>query len=261
MANMTGATKKQQWLERETLRVHDAIERDLDSYLNRAHRQYERNYKILLQEVKKLNRDFELGKISSDFMELRTNVLISQLEDRVRELNFQIEKEMPEKLAKYANYSREGMDKILTRLGVISLPTSTFEFASTFRYEDYTFQSSFNKAGIKLGTRLNDIMTEGIAKGWDNRKYAKKILEVEEFTKFEANRIARTETARAATEGSRQTLKEYGVEKVQWSAALERRTCQICAGLHNKKFKLGAEPPLPRHPFCRCVLLPVVEDI
>lgn len=260
MADMRNTTEKQKWLERETLKVHDAIERNLDSYLAKVEAQYQHVYETLLSEVSKLQKDLERGRITSDYMELRTNVLMTQLENRVREINMEVAKELPSKFAEYGNYSREGMDKILSKINTVSLPVRSLEFVAGFQYTDYTFQSSINKAGIKTGTRLNKIFSEGLAKGWDIKKYTKEIQAVEKFTKFEANRIARTEANRVATEGSRSTMKEYGIERVQWNASLEKRTCPVCAALHNKKFKMGQEPPLPRHPFCRCVLLPVVED-
>lgn len=259
MADMTGTTQKQKWLERETLKVHDAIERNLDSYLKRVDRNYQHAYDTLIKEVKRLQRDLELGRITNDYMELRTNVLISQLENRVREINLAVAKEMPKKLSEYGNYSREGMEKILSKINTVSLPVSAFEFASGFRYENYAFQSSFAGREVKIGQRLNKILSEGLAKGWDARKYTKELQAVSKFTKFEANRIARTESARVATEGSRRTMQEYGIERVEWNASLERRTCPVCASLHGKKYRMGNEPPLPRHPFCRCVLLPVID--
>jgi len=254
-------TKKQEWLERETRKVHDTITRDIDKYLNTLGKEYQRLYKVLTQEVKDLNRQLELGRISSDYMELRTNVLITQLEARLMTIKQEMAQELPKKLEYYESYSREGMEKILKRLDTVALPVRAIEFATLFNYKDYDFQSSISKAGITVGSRLNKVLTEGLAKGWDNRKYAKEIQAIEKFTKFEANRIARTETARVATEGSRRGMKEYGIERVEWDATLERRTCPVCASLHGKKFPIDNAPPLPRHPFCRCVLLPVVPEL
>lgn len=254
-------TKKQAWLEKETLRFHDSIERDIDKYLGKVSKEYQRLYRVLTQEVKDLNRQLELGRISSDYMELRTNVLISQLETRLSAIKMQMAQELPEKFLAYEKTSRENMQKVLSKLDTMGLPTRSIEFASLYNYGAYNFESSILRANVTVGDRLNKILTLGLAQGWDNRKYAKEIADIEKFTKFEAERIARTETARVATEGSRRGMKEYGVDRVEWSASLERRTCPICAGLHGKKFPIDNAPPLPRHPFCRCVLIPVVPDL
>ena len=258
MADMSNSTQKQKWLERETIRVHEAVERQTDDFFSKVDATYQRLFTVLEKEVVRLKKEIERGRISSDYMELRTNVLISQLESRVRELNLDFANDLAPKLESWEQYSREGMQKILSKMNTISLPSQSLEFGALYGYDKYTFQSSINKAGITLGTKLNEVMTEGMAKGWDSRKYSKEIQKLADFTKFEANRIGRTESARVATEGSRRAMKEYGIERVRWSAALERRTCPICAGLNGKTYIMGQEPPLPRHPFCRCVLIPVV---
>lgn len=254
-------TDKEKWLQRETLNTHEQLDRRTEAFMKRIDKSYQHVYETLEREIKKLNSDFKIGKISSDYMELRSSVLISQLDNRVRELNLGFAKELESKLKNYEEYSREGMSKILTKLSTVSLPKYSLEFSMGFGYENYTFESSINKAGITVGTKLNKVLAEGIAKGWDDRQYKKAIEKIAHFTKYEANRIGRTELARASTEGSRRSMKEYGVDKVQWESALERRTCPVCSALHGKKFNIDQAPPLPRHPFCRCVLLPVVEDI
>lgn len=40
----------------------------------------------------------------------------------------------------------------------------------------------------------------------------------------------------------------------------DSRTCDLCREDHGKKFKLGEEPSLPRHPNCRCWYIPVTRD-
>lgn len=252
-------TDKAKWLQKETLRIHEEMDKKTDAFMSRIDRSYQQVYDTLEREVKTLKGKLDRGQITSDFMELRTNVLISQLENRVRELNLEFAKELETKMKNYDEYSREGMKKILDKLITVDLPRYSLEFGSGFAYENYTFQSSINKAGITIGTKLNEVLAEGLAKGWDDRKYKKEIQAIGKFTKFEANRIGRTELARASTEGSRRSMKEYGVERVEWESALERRTCPICASLNGKKFPIDQAPPLPRHPFCRCVLQPVID--
>ncbi|MCK4776734.1 MAG: hypothetical protein KAS39_00050, partial [Actinomycetia bacterium] len=57
------------------------------------------------------------------------------------------------------------------------------------------------------------------------------------------------------------------VQYVKWSAVLEpgyyktgRGTCIRCAGLDGQIFRLDENPPIPLHPRCRCVLLPVTPS-
>jgi len=73
------------------------------------------------------------------------------------------------------------------------------------------------------------------------------------------NTIARTETARAQNAGYAQSMKEMGVEQLEFSATVG--ACNLCAGMNGNKYnvdKAGAIIPGQTHPNCRCCMLPVV---
>ena len=50
------------------------------------------------------------------------------------------------------------------------------------------------------------------------------------------------------------------IEKEQWSAILDNRTCEVCAGLDGKVFDVGSGTHPPRHENCRCFRVPVVKS-
>lgn len=73
-------------------------------------------------------------------------------------------------------------------------------------------------------------------------------------------RIATTETLRVFEQERRRTAEEFSrvsgtpFEK-EWDATMDRRTCDICAGLHRLVVSLAREFPNgdpPLHPNCRC---------
>jgi len=71
------------------------------------------------------------------------------------------------------------------------------------------------------------------------------------------NTIARTETARAQNAGYAQSMKEMGVEHLEFSATVG--ACDICAGMNGNKYDVDkAGDIIPVHPNCRCAMLPVV---
>lgn len=83
---------------------------------------------------------------------------------------------------------------------------------------------------------------------------------INENATFKAERIARTETARAYVTGQSVTWREAGVEKVE--PILAPNSCSLCASLVTK----GAYPVdtpssdrVPFHPSCRCDEVPVLE--
>jgi HK97 family phage portal protein len=75
-----------------------------------------------------------------------------------------------------------------------------------------------------------------------------------------SERIARTETISASAQGTLTGYQESGVvKKVQFYTAMDERTCEYCNEFHNKIYDIGQEMPIPLHPNCRCVWLPVIE--
>lgn len=75
-----------------------------------------------------------------------------------------------------------------------------------------------------------------------------------------ADALVRTELAHIQTEAAKRRYEDYGIQKVEFWAAPDERTCPICSKLHKTIYPVGASVPLPAHPRCRCCLLPVVEN-
>ena len=80
--------------------------------------------------------------------------------------------------------------------------------------------------------------------------------------------IARSEIQNVSNQVARGIYKENQdvLNGVQYSAALDRRTCLICASDDGRYFPFAkdggdhAGPILPRHPLCRCVYVPVTKS-
>jgi len=84
---------------------------------------------------------------------------------------------------------------------------------------------------------------------------AKVAKEARKKVRYRAEMISRTETARSVSEGSLETYKEAGLQKVRFVAALD--ACDICASLDGNVYSLAeSEGLVPQHPSCRCVLIP-----
>ena len=72
-----------------------------------------------------------------------------------------------------------------------------------------------------------------------------------------ADLIARTETARAQSEGTLEGYTEAGIERVEFLAAAG--CCPICDDLNGQRFDIAeASGMIPAHPACRCTWLNVV---
>lgn len=74
-----------------------------------------------------------------------------------------------------------------------------------------------------------------------------------------ASRLIRSETMHQMNEINKVSMKESGVTKVQEIVTLDERTSSECSP-HNKKIHdIDKAPILPRHPNCRCVLVPYID--
>jgi len=69
--------------------------------------------------------------------------------------------------------------------------------------------------------------------------------------RYEAERIARTETVRAHSMGQLDTMADLGYKTWIWITHKDERTCTICGPRNGVVYKIGAPPP-PAHPNCRC---------
>lgn len=84
-------------------------------------------------------------------------------------------------------------------------------------------------------------------------------------SKYNCERLVRTETARAVEDATLQSYRDCGVEEYEISAALDGRTCRVCGRQDGKVYRVeeartGLNYP-PLHANCRCTTLPVIEGL
>jgi SPP1 gp7 family putative phage head morphogenesis protein len=71
--------------------------------------------------------------------------------------------------------------------------------------------------------------------------------------------VARTEVIAASAQGSIKGYEDMAVERVEFYAALDERTCPQCMEKHENTYPVKeSRGIIPVHPQCRCVWLPVV---
>ncbi len=121
----------------------------------------------------------------------------------------------------------------------------------------------------QLQYEIKTRITAGILSGKSTpgmvREIGKVIDKPEEFKKtgktvFKSTQqrlrlIYRTEVNRAHNGGRVAFYKEIGIKKVQWWAALDRRTCQECASRHGQVYDVDGLDLPPQHSRCRCCLM------
>lgn len=114
----------------------------------------------------------------------------------------------------------------------------------------------------RLGRNLRVGLTQSMILGEGIPQITDRINKGIDTVRYNAERVARTETKRVTYCAHDDVYKDTGVEELRYHCANggDSRTCQYCRADNGKVFKRGEEPTLPRHPNCRCVYIPVVSD-
>ena len=115
--------------------------------------------------------------------------------------------------------------------------------------------------GDVLSVKLRRHLADGLAQGDNPRIVARRMANDIRRTRYQAERIARTEIIRAHAEGQLDSLERMGVDQVQveveWSTAGDDRVCPQCSPMEGVVIEISkAHNLIPLHPNCRCAWLP-----
>ncbi|WP_199485698.1 minor capsid protein [Absiella sp. AM54-8XD] len=112
----------------------------------------------------------------------------------------------------------------------------------------------------KLERNLNGIINDGVSTGKTATEMAVQLSNIMNKTFNETHRLVRTETINYMNRSALRGYKDADVTKVQWWAAEDERTCEICGSNHERTWDIDKAPVLPCHPGCRCTWLPIIEE-
>ena len=110
-----------------------------------------------------------------------------------------------------------------------------------------------------LAETLNEELIHTIATGRKTTDLKKLLQEKFNVSYNRADSLVRTEIAHIQTQAAEKRYKDYGIQEVEVWASPDERRCEICGKLHQKRFPVGTQMPVPAHPRCRCCIIPVVE--
>ena len=116
----------------------------------------------------------------------------------------------------------------------------------------------------QLGRTIKNEMVQMIIRGESSDKVAKRISEKMDSSYKNAVRLVQTEHSYVMNEASKYTYEDLNIEKYEFLATLDKRTCKDCGKLDGKVFNLkdaitGLNYP-PLHPNDRCTTVPYYED-
>lgn len=129
-----------------------------------------------------------------------------------------------------------------------------------FQNGESTFSKSLWKDTDKLNKCINNVLSAGIVQGKTFTEMAIQISNEMNKGFNVAHRLVRTETMHTLNMSSLNSYKDSGVvKKIQYWAALDERTCEVCGKLHGNVYKINEAPILPIHANCRCTYIPIIE--
>jgi SPP1 gp7 family putative phage head morphogenesis protein len=104
------------------------------------------------------------------------------------------------------------------------------------------------------------LIQESIMQGWGTSKTINAFRSILSVTRNSAERIVRTETARAFTGATKDRYRQLDISEVIWVATQDKRCCPRCAARAGNIYKMDAVV-LPLHPNDRCRLIPYSKDL
>lgn len=115
----------------------------------------------------------------------------------------------------------------------------------------------------KLGRNLREGLTQSMILGEGIPEITERINKNIGTAQYNAERVARTETKRVTYVAHNDVYEDTGVEKIKYYTSGMKSASEVCGTCkkdNGKPFDRGKEPTLPRHPNCKCVYVPVVDD-
>lgn len=110
---------------------------------------------------------------------------------------------------------------------------------------------------------LDKLLVQTVTQGKNPRDMARKLRNLFDSSKYEAERLMRTESARVQTEIQNQSYKKYGIDEYEYIA--EPTACPVCLPLNGKIFKVEDLSPgqnaSPMHANCRCSSAPYFDRV
>lgn len=111
----------------------------------------------------------------------------------------------------------------------------------------------------QLQATLEEGLVECVAAGKKSSQLKQVLQERFSVSYGRADTLVQTELAHIQTEAAKQRYTDYGIEQVEIWADKDERRCDVCGKLHQKRYPVGAQVPIPAHPRCRCCIVPVVD--
>lgn len=155
----------------------------------------------------------------------------------------------------------------LEALGITDFPVTPVNAIKEiieYPYAGAMFSDRIWRNKNQLINYINDDLTRGLIKGSSIKNMSKDLMNRCNTLYYQAERLVRTETNYAMTQGHKNGYKDAGLIEFEFSAHIDGRTSPQCRAMDGQVFLIdesvvGTNTP-PMHPNCRSTILPVIPD-
>lgn len=229
---------------------------------------YDMDVKAFARKAKQYVKDKDFSKIANDELRLynitmrvnRLELLKSQIGLELVALSDDMDKYIADTLTK------AGLAEATRQAGILgeTVFTGYQNFVESVAFGSFngaTFSERIWGNNQALKAELDRLLIRSITQGRNPRELARELRNLFGSTKYEAERLMRTETARVQTEVQNKSYLENNVEEFEFVA--EPTACGLCKPLDGKTFKVAKMESginaAPMHPNCRCSTAPYVK--
>lgn len=119
----------------------------------------------------------------------------------------------------------------------------------------------FSKMETGVATRVTSELTIGVAEGQTLQQLMGRLDGVIDDTRSVVEATARTFVTGVSARAREDFAAENDdlIDGMRWISTLDHRTCIQCAPLDGEVFPVNEGPRPPRHPNCRCTVVPVLK--
>lgn len=198
----------------------------------------------------------------------RLEGLKNSLKYNLIDLGFREEIKFNDELSKLCSnihsYTSFDIDKTLGfSAGYSAIPEKKVEYLINERWLGENYSDRIWKDKNKLLDNINNTFLQGIVRGQNSVVTAREIAKNYGTSFYNAERLCITESAHITESATMESYKEHGIDKIQFVATPDARTCPICGGMDNRKYGrkeaiTGVNYP-PMHPNCRCTTIAYFE--
>ena len=229
----------------------------------------EMDVKAFARKAKKYVKEKDFSQTANDELRLYN---VTMRVNRLELLKSQIGLELialSDDLDKYTAdlLTKEGLAEATRQAGILG--ETIFDGYKDF--VDSVVNGSFHSATFSqriwgnmqvFKAELDKLLVQTITQGKNPKDMARKLRNLFESSKYEAERLMRTESARVQSEIQKQSYNKYHIDEYEYIA--EPTSCKICLPLNGKIFKTNTMAPgnnaSPMHANCRCSTVPHIKE-